>query len=123
MESDMYKILIHYAYLFQVVSSVTASLRFEGALNVDMNDFQTNLVPYPRIHYPLTAYAPILSKENAFHDQISVSYQHNLLKIFFVSTVILPFFIIIIYLILKRYVFNKFEVIKGTFISYFFLCC
>lgn len=32
----------------QVVSSVTSSLRFDGALNVDLNEFQTNLVPYPR---------------------------------------------------------------------------
>ena len=36
----------------QVVSSVTASLRFEGALNVDLNEFQTNLVPYPRFNFP-----------------------------------------------------------------------
>ena len=27
----------------------TASLRFDGALNVDITEFQTNLVPYPRI--------------------------------------------------------------------------
>ncbi|NXD72187.1 TBA2 protein, partial [Eolophus roseicapillus] len=38
----------------QIVSSVTASLRFNGALNVDLIEFQTNLVPYPRIHFPLT---------------------------------------------------------------------
>merc|ERR1719284_1358306 len=43
----------------QVVSSITASLRFDGALNVDLNEFQTNLVPYPRIHFPLATYAPI----------------------------------------------------------------
>lgn len=37
----------------QIVSSITASLRFDGALNVDLTEFQTNLVPYPRIrkHY------------------------------------------------------------------------
>jgi tubulin alpha len=29
----------------QVISSLTASLRFEGALNVDITEFQTNLVP------------------------------------------------------------------------------
>lgn len=34
----------------QIVSSITASLRFDGALNVDLTEFQTNLVPYPRIH-------------------------------------------------------------------------
>jgi tubulin alpha len=30
----------------QVVSSVTVSLRFTGSLNVDLNEFQTNLVPF-----------------------------------------------------------------------------
>ena len=30
------------------MSSVTASLRFDGALNVDLKEFQHNLVPYPR---------------------------------------------------------------------------
>ena len=28
----------------QIVSSITASLRFDGALNVDLNEFQVNLV-------------------------------------------------------------------------------
>ncbi len=56
----------------QVVSSITASLRFQGSLNVDLNEFQTNLVPYPRIHFPLSSYAPIISKESAYHQQGSV---------------------------------------------------
>ena len=30
----------------QVVSSITVSLRFTGSLNVDLNEFQTNLVPF-----------------------------------------------------------------------------
>ena len=45
----------------QVISSITASLRFDGALNVDLTEFQTNLVPYPRIHFPLACYGPVIS--------------------------------------------------------------
>jgi len=51
----------------QVVSSVTASLRFGGALNVDLAEFQTNLVPFPRIHFPLASYAPFNSKSSSDH--------------------------------------------------------
>jgi len=56
----------------QIVSSITASLRFDGALNVDLTEFQTNLVPYPRIHFPLATYAPVISREKASHEQNTV---------------------------------------------------
>jgi len=57
----------------QVISSLTASLRFEGALNVDMNEFQVNLVPYPRIHFLLCSYAPLVSGDRAYHETLSTS--------------------------------------------------
>ncbi len=42
-------------------------------MNVDLNEFRTNLVPFPRIHYPLVSYAPIASKEKRDHEEFSVS--------------------------------------------------
>ncbi len=56
----------------QIISSITASLRFDGALNVDLNEFQTNLVPYPRIHYPLATYGPVAPAEKALHESHTV---------------------------------------------------
>ena len=50
----------------QIISSITASLRFDGALNVDLTEFQTNLVPYPRIHFPLACYAPVVGKDKVY---------------------------------------------------------
>jgi len=45
----------------KVISSMTAALRFTGELNVDMNEFQTNLVPFPRLHFMTTSLSPILN--------------------------------------------------------------
>lgn len=55
----------------QIVSCVTSSLRFSGAINVDLLEFQTNLVPYPRIHYPLVTYSPLIPFRNANHEQLT----------------------------------------------------
>merc|ERR1712039_756462 len=49
----------------KVVSSMTAALRFDGELNVDMNEFQTNLVPFPRLHFMTTSLAPVNSPKKS----------------------------------------------------------
>ncbi|KAI7862618.1 tubulin alpha-1 chain [Mucor mucedo] len=41
----------------QVVSSITASLRFDGSLNVDLNEFQTNLAYHEQMSVPEITYS------------------------------------------------------------------
>merc|ERR1711997_329459 len=52
----------------KVISSMTASLRFDGELNVDLGEFQTNLVPFPRLHFMTTALAPVINAKKAGHE-------------------------------------------------------
>merc|ERR1712106_1263243 len=49
----------------KAISSMTAALRYDGELNVDMNEFQTNLVPFPRLHFMTTSLAPLTSASKA----------------------------------------------------------
>uniref|UniRef100_A0A8C4PUC7 Tubulin/FtsZ GTPase domain-containing protein n=1 Tax=Equus asinus TaxID=9793 RepID=A0A8C4PUC7_EQUAS len=57
----------------QIVSSITASLPFYRALNLDLTDFQTDLVLYPCIHFPLATCTLLISAEKAYHKQLSVA--------------------------------------------------
>ncbi|XP_023574589.1 tubulin alpha-8 chain-like [Octodon degus] len=57
----------------QIVSSITASLWFDGALNVDLTELQVNLVSYTHIHFPLATYAPVNSAEKDYHEQLFVA--------------------------------------------------
>ena len=57
----------------QTVSSITTSLRFDGALNVDFNEFQTNLVHFKSLLFQVPSYAPLISTEKAYHEQLSVA--------------------------------------------------
>merc|ERR1712165_437439 len=56
----------------KVISSMTASLRFDGELNVDLGEFQTNLVPFPRLHFMTTALAPVISLKKSSHEAQTV---------------------------------------------------
>lgn len=56
----------------QVVSSLTTSLRFTGPLNVDLVEILTNIVPFPRIHFPMISYAPITSVDSSSFEPTSV---------------------------------------------------
>lgn len=44
-----------------VINNLTCSMRFEGDLNVDLNEITMNLVPYPRMHFLLSSLSPLYS--------------------------------------------------------------
>jgi len=52
----------------KITSCMTAALRFGGELNVDMNEFQTNLVPFPRLHFMTCSYSPITAMVDFMKD-------------------------------------------------------
>ncbi|KAJ6638094.1 Tubulin alpha-8 chain [Pseudolycoriella hygida] len=39
---------------------------------IDLNEFQTDLVPFQWVHFPLVSYAPLNSVQKALHEQTSV---------------------------------------------------
>ncbi|RNA01755.1 tubulin epsilon chain, partial [Brachionus plicatilis] len=43
--------------------NLTSSSRFEGSLNVDLNEIAMNLVPFPRMHYLLSSLSPLYISE------------------------------------------------------------
>jgi len=56
----------------QVISSATSSIRFNGVLNSTIGEMLTNLTPYPRIHFFISSYAPIIAAERVYHEGFSV---------------------------------------------------
>ena len=49
----------------QVISSLTISLRRKSEFNIDINEFQTNLVPFQKQHFMLTSFTPTFSIETS----------------------------------------------------------
>lgn len=46
------------------ILNMTSSSRFEGSLNVDLNEIAMNLVPFPKMHYLVSGVAPLyISKD------------------------------------------------------------
>jgi tubulin epsilon len=44
-----------------VLTNLTSSMRFNGALNVDLNEITMNLVPYPRMHFLVSQLSPFVT--------------------------------------------------------------
>ncbi|KAA0194910.1 Tubulin alpha-A chain [Fasciolopsis buskii] len=56
----------------QVTSGMTAPVRYEGPLTASLGQLQTNLVPFPRLHYLQASMAPIIAAENLAHETVSM---------------------------------------------------
>ena len=48
----------------RLLTDLTASMRFAGDLNVDLNEITTNLVPFPRLHYLLSSVSPVPASDS-----------------------------------------------------------
>ncbi|XP_053382709.1 tubulin epsilon chain-like [Mercenaria mercenaria] len=65
--------------------NMTSSARFEGSLNVDLNEITMNLVPFPRLHYLVSSQSPLFTLSDVslpprrldqmFSDAFSKDYQ------------------------------------------------
>ena len=44
------------------ISGVTCCLRFPGQLNCDLRKIAVNLIPFPRLHFFMTGFAPLTSR-------------------------------------------------------------
>ncbi|CDO67220.1 tubulin epsilon chain, putative [Plasmodium reichenowi] len=47
-----------------VILNLTSSMRFEGSLNVDINEICTNLIPYPFFNFLLSSLSPCIESES-----------------------------------------------------------
>lgn len=68
-----------------VINNMTSSMRFEGSLNVDMNEITMNLVPFPKLHFLVSSLSPLYqlinnkcdprSIDQSFLDALDPNYQ------------------------------------------------
>ncbi|XP_042228540.1 tubulin beta chain-like isoform X2 [Homarus americanus] len=54
------------------VSGITTCLRFPGQLNADLRKLAVNMVPFPRLHFFMTGFAPLTSRSNQGFQALSV---------------------------------------------------
>jgi len=55
------------------MSGITTCLRFPGQLNADLRKLAVNMVPFPRLHFFMPAYAPLTSKDCQAYECMSVA--------------------------------------------------
>ncbi|CEQ42267.1 SPOSA6832_04071, partial [Sporobolomyces salmonicolor] len=56
----------------RVMSGISQPLRFPGQLNSDLRKLGTNLVPFPRLHFFTTSYAPLIAPGSIAHQRMKI---------------------------------------------------
>jgi tubulin beta len=56
-----------------VMSGVTTCLRFPGQLNADLRKLAVNMIPFPRLHFFMTGFAPLTSRGSQEYRTYSVT--------------------------------------------------
>lgn len=59
----------------KVMGGVSTSLRFPGQLNGDLRKLAMNLIPFPRLHYLLPSYSPLVSQASSSYQVSPKSFQ------------------------------------------------
>lgn len=54
------------------MSGITTCLRFPGQLNSDLRKLAVNMVPFPRLHFFMTGYAPLTARGSQQYRAVSV---------------------------------------------------
>ena len=55
------------------MSGVTSCLRFPGQLNADLRKLAVNMVPFPRLHFFMPGFAPLVSSDTKSYQAVSVA--------------------------------------------------
>ena len=63
---------LEYNSVSLTMSGVTTSLRFPGQLNADLRKLAVNMVPFPRLHFFMPGLAPLVSRQAAGYQKLSV---------------------------------------------------
>ncbi|POY75604.1 hypothetical protein BMF94_1226 [Rhodotorula taiwanensis] len=57
----------------KVMSGITTPLRFPGQLNSDLRKLATNLIPFPRLHFLTSSYAPLVAPANKDYARLKIA--------------------------------------------------
>eukprot|EP00771_Trimastix_marina_P000307 gnl/Trimastix_PCT/1328.p1 GENE.gnl/Trimastix_PCT/1328~~gnl/Trimastix_PCT/1328.p1 ORF type:complete len:462 (-),score=143.83 gnl/Trimastix_PCT/1328:817-2202(-) len=57
----------------RVLTDLTSGMRFEGALNVDLNEITTNLVPFPSMHFLTAAVSPLIRRRDLAYQSVQLN--------------------------------------------------